>query len=134
LLNTHVSFAGSLPDNDLHALYECADLFLHPTLYEGSSLVTLEAMAHRLPVVASATGGLPDKVRTTGPEENGRLVPPGEVEALARAVSDIAALTPERRAMLGAASRARVERDYTWPQVARRLTALFEELRLKEPG
>ncbi len=128
LLDSHVSFAGSLPDHDLHALYEAADLFLHPTLYEGSSLVTLEAMAHRLPIVASAAGGLPDKIIASGPYANGRLVPPGDAAALARAISEIAAVTPTQRAELGAASRARVEQDYTWPQVARRLSALFEQL------
>ena len=46
----------------LHALYERADVFVHATHYEGSSLVTLEAMAHGLPVVATRAGGIPDKV------------------------------------------------------------------------
>ncbi len=47
---------------------------VHPTLYEGSSLVTLEAMAHRRAVVAANAGGLPDKVK---PGVNGWLVEPG---------------------------------------------------------
>ena len=46
----------------LHAWYDAADLFVHPTRYEGSSLVTLEAMLHRRPVLATRAGGLPDKV------------------------------------------------------------------------
>ncbi len=53
---------GRAEDSDLHAWYEAATLFVHPTLYEGSSLVTLEAMAHRRAVVATSAGGLPDKV------------------------------------------------------------------------
>jgi glycosyltransferase involved in cell wall biosynthesis len=44
----------TVPDGELHAWHELATLFIHPTLYEGSSLVTLEAMAHRRAVVASA--------------------------------------------------------------------------------
>lgn len=128
LLDQHISFAGNLPDHELHALYEAADLFLHPTLYEGSSLVTLEAMAHRLPVVASAAGGLPDKVSATGPLANGRLCPPGDAKALSQAISELAALRAEERAALGQSSRTRIEQDYTWPQIAHRLSALFEQL------
>jgi glycosyltransferase involved in cell wall biosynthesis len=128
LLDKSVVFAGSLPDQELHALYEAADLFLHPTLYEGSSLVTLEAMSHHLPVVASAAGGLPDKIVTSGPEANGRLCPPGDAVALARAISEIAGLSEEQRAKMGVSSRAKVEQFYTWPQVADRLSALFEEI------
>ena len=58
-------------------------MFVHPTLYEGSSIVTLEAMAHRRPVIASRAGGLPDKVI---PGTTGWLVPPGNEEALAAAI------------------------------------------------
>ena len=49
---------GGPADADVHAWYEAATLFVHPTLYEGSSLVTLEAMAHRRAVVASMAGGI----------------------------------------------------------------------------
>ena len=67
--------------DDLHGWYEAATIFVHPTLYEGSSLVTLEAMAHRRAVIASRAGGLPDKVL---PEVNGWLVPPGLASARRR--------------------------------------------------
>jgi glycogen(starch) synthase len=43
------TFAGRLADVSLHAWYDAADLFVHPTRYEGSSLVTLEAMMHGRP-------------------------------------------------------------------------------------
>src|SRR4029450_2067983 len=46
---TRVIFAGSSDDKSLHAWYDAADVFVHPTRYEGSSLVTLEAMLHRKP-------------------------------------------------------------------------------------
>ena len=73
-LRSRVMRLGWLDDADLHAWYEAATLFVHPSLYEGSSLVTLEAMAHRRPVVATAAGGIPDKVN---PGVSGWLVPPG---------------------------------------------------------
>src|SRR5205085_7566305 len=84
-LGSHVLFAGRTSDGDLHAWYEAATLFVHPTRYEGSSLVTLEAMAHRKAIVASAAGGLPDKVR---PGLNGWLVEPEQPAALATAIED----------------------------------------------
>ena len=94
----------------MHAWHELATLFVHPTLYEGSSLVTLEAMAHRRAVVASAAGGLPDKVR---PGVNGWLVAPGDASALAAAISG-AVGDPARLAHYGLAGRAIVEREFSW--------------------
>src|SRR5687767_1622034 len=82
-LTKHVVFTGQASDADVHAWYEAATLFVHPTLYEGSSLVTLEAMAHRRAVVGTTAGGIPDKVR---PGVNGWLVPPGDAAALAAAL------------------------------------------------
>ena len=83
-LRDRVILTGRVDDPTLHAWYEAATLFVHPTLYEGSSLVTLEAMAHRRAVVATTAGGLPDKVR---PGVNGWLVEPGRPDALAAAMS-----------------------------------------------
>src|SRR4029079_13608481 len=109
-LDAHVHFAGRVPDADLHAWHELATLFIHPTLYEGSSLVTLEAMAHRRAVVASAAGGIPDKVR---PGVNGWLVPPGDVSALAAAISGALGQV-ERFPQMGEAGRRIVEREFSW--------------------
>lgn len=128
-LHTRVRLLGRLSDEHLHGWYRTAALFVHPTLYEGSSLVTLEAMTHRLPVVASAAGGLPDKVV---PGSNGWLVPPGDETALAGALREALAtadLTP-----LGEASRQAVEREFTWPSVAVRLLAVCEEARRHSTG
>ena len=61
-LASFVVMRGRASVEDLHGWYEASTLFVHPTLYEGSSIVTLEAMAHRRAVVASRAGGLPDKV------------------------------------------------------------------------
>ena len=61
-IGDRVRLVGRADDRALHAWYQAADLFVHPTRYEGSSLVTLEAMLHRRPVLATRAGGLPDKV------------------------------------------------------------------------
>src|SRR5205085_9497136 len=101
---------GRVTDEEMHAWHELSTLFLHPTLYEGSSLVTLEAMAHRRAVVASAAGGIPDKVR---PGENGWLVPAGDPSSLAAALSG-ALSDPARLAHYVLAGRRIVEREFSW--------------------
>jgi glycosyltransferase involved in cell wall biosynthesis len=128
-LEPKVLLAGRVPDAELHAWYEAATLFVHPTLYEGSSLVTLEAMAHRLPVVASNAGGLADKVR---PGVNGWLVTPGDRDALATAIRS--ALAAEHPSELGARGRALAEREFSWPVVADRWLGLCAELMKERRG
>lgn len=79
-----VIFAGFLEDAD--AVYRALDLFVFPSLAEplGSSL--LAAMAHGLPAVAAASGGVPEIIED---RRNGLLVPPSDAGALARAVCSL---------------------------------------------
>lgn len=119
-----VHLLGRLDDRDLHAWYEAAQLFVHPTLYEGSSLVTLEAMAHRRAVVATSAGGLPDKVK---PGVNGWLVPPGDASALAAAISG-ALGDPIGLRRMGIASRALVEREFSWDAAGAATLRLYRDL------
>lgn len=116
--------AGRVSDADLHAWYEAASLFVHPTLYEGSSLVTLEAMAHRRPVVATTAGGLPDKVT---PGVTGWLVTPGDSGSLASAVRE-ALHQPERRPVMGAEGRALALGRFSWPRVIDQFLGVCSEL------
>jgi glycogen(starch) synthase len=123
-IQSHVTFAGRAGDRDLHAWYEAASLFVHPTRYEGSSIVTLEAMAHRRAVVATVAGGLPDKVL---PGTNGWLVDPNDIEALADAIAD-AASEPRRLTEMGVRSREIVEREFAWSVLVERQIDLYREL------
>jgi glycosyltransferase involved in cell wall biosynthesis len=123
-LTTHVVFPGRLADAELHAWYEAATLFVHPTLYEGSSLVTLEAMAHRRAIVGTRAGGLPDKIR---PGQNGWLIEPGDSGALSNALAEALGNT-HRLAAMGAASREIVTQEFAWPAIADRLVAVYREV------
>jgi glycosyltransferase involved in cell wall biosynthesis len=123
-IGRHVILAGRVSDADLHAWYEAASIFIHPTLYEGSSLVTLEAMAHRRAVIATRAGGLPDKVR---PGVNGWLVDPGSVDELAGAI-EAAAGSLHHLSGMGARSREIVEREFSWTVLVDRQIALYLEL------
>lgn len=122
-LDASVRFADELDDSDLAACYRRASWFVHPTLYEGSSLVTLEAMAHELPVIASAVGGIPDKV-----DGNGWLVPPGDVESLAARLAEAFRLEESIRRQWGGVSRARVEESFGWSARTKRLVELYAEV------
>lgn len=123
-ISAHTRLAGRVAEKELHAWYEGSDLFVHPSLYEGSSLVTLEAMAHRRPVVATTAGGLPDKVR---PGQNGWLVPPGDASALAAAISGALGRT-DRFGEMGLASRRIVEDEFSWSAAGACVLRLYDEL------
>ncbi|MFE9201809.1 glycosyltransferase [Micromonospora sp. NPDC007230] len=78
---------------DVPDLLSAADIFVFPSLHENLSNALLEAMAHGLPVVASAVGGNVEVLRSGG----GRLVPAGDPEALAAALVPLLDEPAERR-------------------------------------
>jgi O-antigen biosynthesis alpha-1,2-mannosyltransferase len=59
-LSSRVTVLGYVPAERLPVLYDAASVFLFPSFDEGFGLPVLEAMAHRLPVVASGTSSLPE--------------------------------------------------------------------------
>ncbi|HYO49126.1 MAG TPA: glycosyltransferase family 4 protein [Chloroflexia bacterium] len=124
-LGEHVTFAGGLSDAELHNLYGMSDLFAHPTLYEGSSLVTLEAMAHGLPVVASAVGGIPDKVVEGA---TGFLVQPGQPQQLASKIAWLAT-HPDEREVMGREGAQLADEKFSWERIAAQTVELFSRLR-----
>ena len=70
--------------SDVRPLFQIADLFVLPSLSEGSPMVLLESMAARVPVVTTKVGGIPEAV-TNG--ESAVLVPPASPEPLADAIA-----------------------------------------------
>jgi glycosyltransferase involved in cell wall biosynthesis len=122
---SHVTFTGRTSTKDLHAWYEAATVFVHPSRYEGSSLVTLEAMAHRRAIIATRAGGLPDKVR---PGVNGWLVAVESVEELSAALRDAVSAAASLPAM-GDASRRIVEQDFSWTVLVDAYLAAYERVR-----
>lgn len=84
------------------------DVYVQPSRRESLGLATLEAMAAARPVVASRTGGLADLVRDG---LDGRLVTPGDPEALARVLSELLLDRGQRERL----ARAAVARASRWP-------------------
>jgi len=79
-----VLFPGYI--DDINELFACLDIFVIPSIAEGLSITTIEAMAAGLPVVASRVGGLPELV-TEG--VTGLLVEPRDTSALAAAINSL---------------------------------------------
>jgi glycosyltransferase involved in cell wall biosynthesis len=120
-----VRFAHGLSDTALGGLLGSAEVACVPSLYEGFSLPTVEAMACGTPLVVSRAGAIPEVV---GPD--GRCadqVTPGDTEALAGALARLLA-APERRAAMGASGRARVLQRFSWASVARSTAECYAEL------
>jgi glycosyltransferase involved in cell wall biosynthesis len=85
------------------------DVFVNCSVFEGMSNAILEAMAARIPVVATAVGGTPEAI-THGVE--GLLVPPEDPPALAAALLEYLD-DPEKRVTAGEAGRKRIEAEHT---------------------
>jgi glycosyltransferase involved in cell wall biosynthesis len=84
-----VEFLGFLGSEALSQVYSGCDALVLPSYGEGLPSVITEAMLCGLPVIATTVGGIPDQVGTTGV-----LVPPGDPEALARAIETLLARLP----------------------------------------
>jgi glycosyltransferase involved in cell wall biosynthesis len=125
-----VRFTGAVPSEEVPPLLRSADVVVCPADYEPFGIVPLEAMACGVPVVASAVGGQLDTVADPG---TGRLVPPRDPEALARAVAGLLA-DPAGREACGAAGRRRVLSRYGWGQVAAATEAAYCEVLDAEPA
>ncbi len=128
-LGDHARLLGELEDVALHNLYELATLFVHPTLYEGSSIVTVEAMAHRRPIVATAVGGIPDKVQQG---RNGYLVTPGNPIELGDKIL-LALRDSKRLKEMGDASLTLACQTFDWQQTIRQTLALYDRVLGKVP-
>lgn len=123
-LRERVGLAGRVDDRTLHAWYDAADLFVHPTRYEGSSIVTLEAMLHQKPVVATRAGGLPDKVI---PGRTGWLAEAGDTGSLTSAIREALA-NRHRWQEFGRAGRALLEERFDWRVIQSAYRRLYWQL------
>ena len=105
-LNGRVVFTGF--QSNTEPWFSAMDAFVLPSLTEGTPMALLEAMASRVPVVASAVGGVPAVLRDG---ENGLLVPPADVPQLVSAMRALAA-SPSLRETLSEGGLATVRERY----------------------
>jgi glycosyltransferase involved in cell wall biosynthesis len=118
-LAQHVAFPGVVADPDLVLLYQAAELFVFPSLYEGFGLPVAEAMACGAPVIAGRTSSLVELV-----QDDEALFEPTEAPAIARAL---------RRALEDSELRDRLRtrglhRHWRWADVADRTAAVYDDV------
>jgi glycosyltransferase involved in cell wall biosynthesis len=118
-----VRFVHGLSDSELAATVGSAEIACVPSLYEGFSLPTVEAMACETPLVVSRAGAIPEVVGPDGLCAD--LVAPGDVgeleAALARLLDD-----PQRRERMGRAGRVRALEEFSWRAVAEATAAAYQ--------
>ena len=123
-----VRFLTDVPDRDLPAIYNCAEVYLGVSRLmeqrvEGFGISIAEASACGVAVVAGRSGGIPEAVRDG---ETGLLVDAESAEAVGDALGRLLDDAP-LRARLGAAGRRAVETYYNWDRVAGDLARIGHE-------
>ncbi len=106
---------------DVPAILQATDLFVLPSHSEGFPVSIVEAMGAGLPVVATRVGGVEEAVID---DITGRLVPPGDPVALARALSELLG-DPALRTRWGAAARERFRTEFTAEREVDKLEAIY---------
>jgi glycosyltransferase involved in cell wall biosynthesis len=106
------------------ALYSAADVVIAPSNEDNLPNVVLEALACGTPCVAFDIGGLPDMIDH---QQNGYLAVPFKSEDLALGISWVLR-DDERRRVLSANARAKVEAEFELSKVSLRYRTLYEEL------
>jgi glycosyltransferase involved in cell wall biosynthesis len=115
-----VTFAGFR--KDIRDIYEAADATVLPSLREGLPICLIEAMSMELPVVATAVSGTPELVNDG---VTGVLVPPKDVEALAKPLIKIASNSEQRKRM-GLAAKRRVCEMFTIERMIEELLDYYQ--------
>jgi glycosyltransferase involved in cell wall biosynthesis len=121
-LSAHVRFTGRR--SDVARLMAAGDLFCLPSFEEPFGLVFAEAMAMRRAVVALDNGGTPEVVEHG---KTGLLVPPGDIEALARSLLRLLR-DPALRAQMGDEGRRRVEALFSPRQLTTAMAAVYDRV------
>ncbi len=123
-----VRFLSGVPDADLPALYNCAEIYLglsrpEELLIEGFGISLTEASACGIPVVGGRSGGIPDAVREG---ETGVLVDSADVHAVVDLVRSLLD-DGELRRRLGDGGRRAVESYYNWGRVTADVRRMGDE-------
>lgn len=105
-----ILFLGRIPHEQVPAYLATADIFILPSLDEGMPRVVMEAMAMKLPMVASSVGGVPELIKD---EETGFLVPPADPQALANALRALLA-SDEKAYEMGERGRKIIVENYSF--------------------
>lgn len=123
-----VRMLGPVSEAERRTLFAGAAVQLMPSRFEGFGMVAAESMAAGVPLVAAASGSLPEVVDAP---KGGVLVPPGDAAALASAVGALLDDAPARQAL---SDRARISAErFRWQAVARQHLTFLENIAASPP-
>lgn len=120
-LRERLKFTGYIPTQDLPLIYNLAEIFIYPSMYEGFGLPPLEAMACGTPVITTAVSSMPEHVGKAGV-----LVPPDDEGALARAILGLVNDDELRRRL--AVEGPRQAAQFTWARTARETLQVYRRV------
>jgi glycosyltransferase involved in cell wall biosynthesis len=100
-----ITFLGWIDANQRNQVLQAADVFVLPSYHEGLPMAILEAMGWQLPIISTPVGGIPELII---PQQNGLLVPPGDVQQLSESMQCLIQ-NKAFRLQLGLAARKAVE-------------------------
>ncbi len=124
-IGERVHFLGAVPHSDLPDVLRSADLMLLTTEPpESFGIVLIEAMACGLPTIVTDYPGVRAVVDDG---ESGLIVPRGDAEAVARAITELSAAGAEARALMGQAGRRKCERLWSWPRLIDRMDDAYAQ-------
>ena len=124
-LGERMRMVGEQDDDGLAQFYDSADLFVLASHHEGYGMVLTEALARGLPIVSTTAGAIPETV----PAAAGRLVSPGDAEALAGALRQRAHRSATAiDATGGRCSKGRAQTLQSWEESARQFAAVLDEV------
>jgi len=123
-VSSRVYFTGFSDDDTRNMLFASSDLAVFPSLYEPFGIVALEAMATRVPVIVSDTGGLAEVIEH---ETDGLKVYPDNVQSLAE---NIVRLLTDRNLshMVSLAAWDKVNSIYNWAFIAGETSGVYREV------
>jgi glycosyltransferase involved in cell wall biosynthesis len=123
-LGKRIIFEGRASHDEIDSFYQRVGLLVNPSLSESFGISLVEAMMHKIPVVATKVGGM---AYTVIPNETGYLVEGADPDALADAICRVLQ-NPENARKMGEAGRQRALRNFSWENSADTLLRHYTKL------
>lgn len=123
-LTTNVFFHGNVPNAEILAALDSADVLVHSSFREGGSWTILEAMAHGVPVICQDRAGMKDMVTNDCGTKVSTVTPEGLVKGLADALQEYYQ-DPKEIQIRGCEGQERVKHNYSWTVCADRINRVF---------
>ncbi len=119
-----IVFHDGSDQENLKQLYASADIFVLPSFKETFGIVFLEAMHYGLPIISTNVSAMPELIESG---KNGFLVPPGDSQALGKAISTLIE-NPDLMEKMAETARKKVATSYYWEQTGSKFVSILENM------